>query len=124
MNYSETIRNYIKSYNAKDISSMVALFTKDCIFENVSNNQDDLITHGQDALLKLAEKSINLFSHREQKIERLNVGENHAVAEILFIGTLSIDINDNLKQGQVLKLKGVSIFEFEDNKISRLVDFS
>ena len=44
--------------------------------------------------------------------------------EIGYVARLAVDLPNGFKAGEEIKLKGVSVFEFRDKKIIRLVDFS
>lgn len=123
--HTELVKKFIKFYNAFEVEEMVALFTEDCIFQNVSNSSGTVECHGKDALLNMAKQGAEIFSERHQTVTNWVIADEKIAIEIDYRAILAIDFpNGSLKKGDVLNLKGVSIYEFEDNKIKRLVDFS
>ncbi len=52
------------------------------------------------------------------------IGKNKIAVEIDYEATLAQDLPSGAKKGTRLKLKGISIFEFQSGKIKRLIDFS
>jgi hypothetical protein len=125
MNLQEAlVHQYIAAYNDFNIEGMVELFTQDCIFENITNTSGNMTTKGIDEFKELALAATDLFSSRQQLVKNLYVGSDHAVAEISYTGILKIDLPSGQKTGETIALNAVSIFEFGDGKITRLVDYS
>lgn len=124
MTMKTIVQQYITAYNSFDIQGMLSCFLETAIFENISNSSGSITVQGIDEIKNLANKSTELFRSREQKILRLHQGDQHIVIEVLYTAILDKDLSGNLKKGDLLNLKGVSIFEFKNNKISRLVDYS
>jgi steroid delta-isomerase-like uncharacterized protein len=118
------VEKYIQHYNAMEIDKMIDLFTEDCIFENVSNSIKPTCTHGKEELKNIAAQSCQIFKERKQTVTNWIVGKGKIAIEIDYTATLAVDMPNGLKAGNQLQLKGVSIFEFVNNKIKRLVDFS
>ncbi len=120
----ELVERYIKFYNTFAIDEMVELFINNCLFESVSNSQGSFITHGKEELRSLARKSTTIFSTRKQTVTNWVIGSDSIAVEIDYTATCASDLPNGLKKGDYLNLKGISIFEFAENKIKRLVDFS
>lgn len=118
------IERYLAAYNSFDIDGMVALLTPDVRFENYSVGQLTAATSGIDEFRKLAEQSKSLFSEREQRIIKLTVSQESAVADIAYRGRLAADIRNGPVAGTVLNLKGQSEFSFYGGRISKIVDRS
>ena len=118
------VEEFIQHYNALDVDKMLSLFTEDCIFENVSNSHGSMICHGKSELRTIATEALTLFKNRKQTITNWVIANDKIAVEIDYAATLAIDLPNGLKAGSPLNLKGVSIYEFEGNKIKRLVDFS
>lgn len=112
----QIVEAFIGYYNALDIENMLHLFTENCTFENVSNSSESISCYGKEELHKIASQALPLFKNRKQTITNWVIGNDKIAVEIDYIATLAT--------GSQLTLKGVSIYEFEGEKIKRLVDFS
>ena len=102
---------YVKAYNAKDVDRMLALFDEECVFENVSAGKVTARTKDKAELEALARRSAQAFASREQKVLSLTEGEQRIVAEIEYHAILQTELAGNLKTGDHLELRGISIFE-------------
>ena len=124
MNNKAIVEKYIEAYNTFNIEEMLSYFLETALFENISNTSGSISVQGISEIKKLANKSKEFFISRKQEIIRMHEGNDHIAVEVLYKAVLNIDFSDTLKKGAALELKGVSIFEFKDGKISRLADFS
>ena len=120
----DLVREYIKAYNARDVSAMLTFFDEACVFENISGGKVTVRTEGKAELEALARRSAEAFASREQKVISLTEGQGRIVAEIEYHGVLQADLSPELKAGDRLDLRGVSILEFSGGKIIRLRDYS
>lgn len=118
------IKQYIAAYNAMDVSAMLALLHEVIVFEHVSNTSGITLTSGKAELEKLARQSLSLFRMRRQTIRSLTLGERTAAVEIDFEGLLAADLPNGPKAGEVLTLRGVTVFAFSDGQIARISDYS
>lgn len=123
------IRQYIAAYNAMNVPGMVALLHDIVVFENVSNANGITTTSGKVEFEALARQSLGLFRTREQRIRSMTLGDRTAAVEIEYNAILAIDLpsgrhGDPMKAGEVLSLRGVTIFAFSDGKIVRISDYS
>ena len=124
MSNKDLFLEYIRAYNAKDVSGMVALFDDTCLFENVSGGKSTVRTEGRAALELLARQSAAVFASREQKVISLTEGQGRVVAEIEYHGIVEKDFPPHFKRGERIDLRGVSVAQFESGKIVRLSDYS
>jgi steroid delta-isomerase-like uncharacterized protein len=124
MSDKELFLGYIKAYNARDVSGMLDFFADDCVFENFAAGKVTVRTQGKTELEALARRSADAFSSREQTVLTLTGGQGGLVAEIDYRGVLQADLTPELKAGNHLELRGVSVFEFSGGKIVRLSDYS
>ena len=120
----KVVRNFIHSYNAFDIDGMITDLHHDIKFENISNGQVDLVTNGIDEFRKQAELAGDFFKERECKIIDTKAKGNRIEVLIDYVGILSRDIPGGLHAGDTLKLKGKSVYTFNDNKIVGIQDIS
>lgn len=120
----EIIESYIKSYNSFDIPGMIKNLDENVVFENVSYGTVDLRTDGVDAFKQQAEAATGYFSSRTQTVEEWDFNENSVTVKIDYSAVLKIDLPNGMKAGDTLNLKGESLFEFNDDKIVKIVDKS
>ncbi len=124
MEKRKIVESYLSLYNTFQIPQMVDLFADDCIFQNVTNGSVAVETHGKEELMRLAKQGASVFKERKQSATNWIIEKNKVTVEIDYEATLAQDLPNGAKKGTHLKLKGVSIFEFQSGKIKRLVDIS
>ncbi|MWC30744.1 nuclear transport factor 2 family protein [Paenibacillus sp. MMS18-CY102] len=118
------IEHYIGAYNSFDIEGMLSLLHQDVLFRNYSNGEVNAETRGIQQFRGLAEKSAKIFSSRCQTITSYSAIANKAEIQVDYKAILSEDLPNGLKQGDQLQLKGKSVFEFQEGKISVIEDYS
>lgn len=118
------IKNYVEGYNQFDIDKMTVDFIADIVFENIQNDEVNMILVGLNQFKEQAENAKAYFSTRLQTITAFNHFESRTEIEIDYYAVLAMDFPNGMKIGDELNLKGKSIFEFSDNKISKLSDIS
>ena len=119
-----TIEAYIKAYNRFDVNGMIKNLHQEIRFENISNGAITLATDGIEEFRKQAERAKDLFNQRGQKITSLQVDNDKAEVEIDYQGVLAKDLPNGLKAGEIINLKGKSIFYFDNDKIIKIKDIS
>lgn len=122
--YQKIIANYIDAYNNFDIDRMLSDMHEEIRFENISNGEINLTINGITEFRNQAEKTRTLFKERKQKITDIKFDADRVEVKIDYQGTLAVDFSDELKAGDIIELKGSSIFRFNDNKIAELKDIS
>ena len=120
----EMIDHYIQAYNAFDIEGMCRDLHEDVIFQNVSNGEVDLETKGLAAFKEQAQKAKDIFIAREQKITKIHQAADSATVSIDYTGVLAVDISEQMKAGDTLRLHGKSTFYFQGGEIIKIVDES
>lgn len=118
------IETYVAAYNRGDIQGMLATLAEDIHFENIQDGAITASAQGIDEFRALAERTTSLFEHREQVIEGLSEAVNTTTATIRFYGKLAIDLPNGMEEGEEIHLQGTSEFEFDNDKIRRIRDFS
>lgn len=118
------IQNYIQAYNNMDLEGMLATLTEDIVFENIQNGEISMKLEGKEAFREQALQAISYFSERKQIITNISHLEKTSETEIQYRAVMALDFPNGLKKSQVIELKGKSIFEFMEGKISRLTDIS
>lgn len=119
------IRNYIAGYNAYDLARMTENLADNMIFENIQAGVVTDSLEGRDAFWEQANSAKDFFSQRKQTITGIHYFENYIEVDIDYVATLAMDLSEEHKQGDQIKLQGRSIFEFnDDGKISVIRDIS
>ena len=116
--------SYIQAYNSFNISGMLKLLHNEVKFENISNNKLTAKSNGLDEFKGLAEQTLTLFSTRNQRILKIDVDREKLTASIDFEAVLAVDLSEELRAGDKLKLQGISEFTFRDNLIFSIKDIS
>ena len=122
--YQKIIENYIDAYNSFDIDRMLSDMHNDIKFENISNGEVNLATNGIEELRNQAELARPLFKERKQTITDIKFNADQVEVRIDYSGILAVDLSNDLKIGDIIELKGSSIFKFKDDKIIELKDIS
>lgn len=120
----DVIRQYIASYNNRDIDAMLACVTDDVVFENISNAGQSMRLDGKAMMRQVAEVSGNAFSYRRQRLINLVTGTGTAAAEIEFEGRAAVDLPNGVRAGETVKVRGASFFEFRGPLLCRIADYS
>ncbi|WP_294310255.1 nuclear transport factor 2 family protein [uncultured Chryseobacterium sp.] len=122
--YITVIENYISTYNRFDVKGMCRDLSEDILFENISDGNVDMSIKGIENFKKQAEAATAYFSERHQRIDSWNFNNHVVTIEISYQATLAIDLPNGMKKGNMLTLKGISEFVFEDHEIISLRDIS
>lgn len=118
------IDEYLRAYNNFNVENMIKDVHEDIVFRNIANGEVNLELKGKEALKNQAEQAVNLFKKRKMNITEQKC-ENNVVENIIdFTGILAVDIPDGPKEGEIIKLKGKSVFQFEKGKIILIEDIS
>lgn len=120
----QIIEAYIDAYNRKDVPAMLAVLHDEIRFENVSNTSGTMTLAGKNAFGEQAAQVVSLFSVRRQEIVAQIITDDRAAVEINYSAVVAQDLPNGWKANQQIELRGVSIFECNDGKISRISDYS
>lgn len=122
--HQQIIEDYIKAYNNFEIDRMLSSMHDDVVFENISNGDVTIRTNGLAELKQQAEQAKQFFRERKETITDITFLNDKVEIEIDYKATLAVDFSEELKAGDTLRLKGKSVFEFRNGKISKLTDIS
>jgi ketosteroid isomerase-like protein len=120
----DLIERFVRAYNSFDVDGMMALMHPECSFQNISGGEVTASATGIRQFRELAETARALFSTRSQTITTYNFEQEAVTVDIDYQGVLRVDLPNGPKAGQMLKLKGKSIFRFRDGLIYELIDQS
>jgi len=106
----------IAAWNSHSPDKMVPLFTDDIFYEDVAFGE---ISHGSAELRKFAASEFEGVPDLDLKLVRASVHGGHGTVEWMFSGT----DKDVFKTGKKFSVRGVSVIDVRDGKISRCLDF-
>lgn len=118
------IDQYIKAYNEFNVDSMLKNVHRDVEFKNMANGELNVHIHGKTTLKSQAEDSTRLLKKREMMITKQVINGDTVENDISFKAVLNVDFPDGPKSGELVKLKGRSIFKFKNGKIIYIEDVS
>ena len=79
---------------------------------------------GKLELRSMDSQSRELFKTRKQTVKNWIVEGSQVVIETEFSAVMACDLPNGIKEDDLLQLRGVSVFLFENGKIKRLSDYS
>lgn len=107
---------WIAAWNSHSPDKMIPLFTADIFYEDVAFGE---VSHGSDELRKFAVSEFEGVPDLELKLLRANIHDGHGTIEWTFSGTDKGVFNT----GKKFSVRGVSVIDVRDGKISRNLDF-
>jgi steroid delta-isomerase-like uncharacterized protein len=107
---------WIAAWNSHNPDKMLALFTDDIVYEDVAFGE---VSHGSAELRKFAASEFEGVPDLELKLLRADIRGGHGTIEWTFSGT----DKGVFKTGKKFSVRGVSVIEMRNGKISRNLDF-
>jgi steroid delta-isomerase-like uncharacterized protein len=107
---------WIAAWNSHNPDKMLSLFTGDILYEDVAFGE---VSHGSAELRKFAASEFEGVPDLELKLLRANIHNGHGTIEWTFSGT----DKGVFKTGKKFSVRGVSVIDTRDGKISRNLDF-
>lgn len=120
----ELIKTYVDGYNTFNMKKMLLPLHSKIVFENYSKDELTMRLEGIKAFKKQAKKGFEMFSKRRREILSLEHQEDRVVALTSYTATLKVDLGDQMKKGQVMSISGKSIFYFQEDRMSKIEDYS
>ncbi len=105
---------------SRDMDLLLSVFTDDVVYEDVPLG---LVMHGKEEVRKFASSFFHAFPDLRSVCKVIVVDGNHGFCEWRFTGTQANDLPNIPSRGGKMDLPGVSVYEFEGNKIKRTVDY-
>jgi hypothetical protein len=118
------VKKFIAAYNSLNAEGMITYLHPEIEFKNISSGVVNAHTKGIEEFRELANKSIQIFKERKQKIISYTESDDTVDVEINYQGILAVDLPNGLKAGETLTINGKSKYVFKDNLITLLVDES
>jgi steroid delta-isomerase-like uncharacterized protein len=107
---------WIAGWNSHNPDKMLPLFTDDILYEDVAFGE---VSHGKAEVRKFILSEIEAVPDLELKLVRSDIHDGHGTIEWTFSGT----DKDVVKTGKKFSVRGVSVIEMREGKISRNLDF-
>ena len=107
---------WIAAWNSHNPDKMFSLFTDDIVYEDVAFGE---VSHGSAELRKFAASEFEGVPDLELKLLRADIHGGHGTIEWMFSGT----DKGVFKTGKEFSVRGVSVIDMRDGKISRNLDF-
>jgi steroid delta-isomerase-like uncharacterized protein len=109
---------FAAGWNSHSPDKMVPLFTDDAVYEDVAYGE---VNHGSAELHKFFVEELEGVPDLELKVVRanINIKDGHGTIEWTFSGT----DKGIYKTGKKFSVRGVSVIDVRDGKISRSLDF-
>ncbi len=107
---------WIAAWNSHDPDKMLPVFTDDVFYEDVAYGE---VSHGHAELRKFAGEEFAGVPDLELKLVRAAVRDGHGTIEWTFTGT----DKGVYKTGKKFTVRGVSVIDVRNGKISRCLDF-
>ena len=107
---------WIAAWNSHDPDKMLPAFTDDVYYEDVAFGE---ISHGHAEFRKFAAEEFEGVPDAELKLVRAAIHNGHGTIEWTFSGT----DKGVYKTGKKFTVRGVSVVDVRDGKISRCLDF-
>ena len=113
---SALAEKWVAAWNAHNPDKMLSLFTDDVLYEDVAFGE---VSHGSAELRKFSASEFEGTPDLELKLLRSDIHNGHGTIEWMFTGT----DKGVFKTGKKFSVRGVSVIEMRDGKISRNLDF-
>lgn len=107
---------WIAAWNSHNPDKMLSLFTEDVVYEDVAFGE---VSHGTAELRKFFVSEIEGVPDLELKLLSSNIQGGHGTIEWMFSGT----DKGVFKTGKTFSVRGVSVIDMREGKISRNLDF-
>jgi len=107
---------WIAAWNSHSPDKMLPLFADDILYEDVAFGE---VSHGKAEVSKFAASEFEAVPDLELKLLRAEIHGGHGTIEWSFSGT----DKDIYKTGKKFSVRGVSVIDVRDGKITRNLDF-
>ena len=114
------IENWAAAWSSSDADKVVALFTDDCVYEDVTMG---IVNRGKQELKSFAKTFSGAFSDMKFELQTRFVSGTVGSAEWTASGTHTGDAPGLPATNKYVSLRGASVFELQGNKIKRCSDY-
>lgn len=118
------VRRYIDRYNADDVEGMLACCADDVSFETVANLGGASRFDGKEDMRDILSATMRAFRNRCHTLSSLICDGDRAAAETVFSGVATAQLAHDVREGDEITIRGVTIFEARDGRLTRVCDYS
>lgn len=118
------VRRYVDRYNSNDVDGMLDCCSEDVVFESISNPGGSIRLNGKSEMREVIEATTRAFMERRQELVSILVDGQRAAAETLFSGVATAEMGHLVRSGEHVSIRGATLFELRDDKLSRICDYS
>ncbi len=118
------VRHYVERYNANDVDGMLDCCSDDVVFESITNPGGAMRLKGKDEMREVIEATTRAFRERRHEVVAILVDGDRAAAETVFSGIAAAELGHQVRSGEHVSIRGATMFELRDNKLSRICDYS
>jgi len=118
------VRRYVDRYNSNDVDGMLECCADDVVFETVTNPGGSIRLSGKDEMREVIEATTRAFRERRHEVVTILVDAQRAAAETVFSGVAAAELGQHVRPGEHVSIRGATMFELRDNKLSRICDYS
>lgn len=118
------VRRYVDRYNLNDVDGMLDCCADDVVFETISNPGGSIRLTGKDEMREVIEATTRAFRERRHELVSILVDGERAAAETVFSGIAAAELGQYVRPGEHVSIRGATMFELRDNKLSRICDYS
>jgi steroid delta-isomerase-like uncharacterized protein len=113
---------WASAWSSKDVAKLLALFTEDAVYEDVTFGE---VNQGSQELRKFATGVFDAFADLtfELKSRFVSADGRRGALEWLWRGRQTEDLPGLPATGKPFEVRGASVVEFRDGKISRNADY-
>jgi steroid delta-isomerase-like uncharacterized protein len=118
------VRRYVDRYNSNDVDGMLDCCADDVIFETITNPGGSIRLSGKEEMREVIEATTRAFRERRHEVVTILVDGQRAAAETVFSGVAAAELGQHVRSGEHVSIRGATMFELKDNKLSRICDYS
>ena len=118
------VRHYVERYNANDVDGMLDCCSDDVVFESITNPGGSLRLNGKDEMREVIEATTRAFRERRHEVVAILVDGDRAAAETVFSGVAAAELGQQVRPGEHISIRGATMFELRNNKLTRICDYS
>ncbi len=117
---NKIIQDWIEYWSSHNMDKLTSLFTDDCVYEDVTMG---VVNHGKQELKAFGEGFFTVFSDVKFNLQSSFVTSNWAGCEWIMVGTQSGEMPGLPNTGKSVNVRGASILQLQDGKITRCSDY-
>src|SRR5262249_41282958 len=118
------VKHYVDCYNDNNVEGMLACCADDIVFETVTNPGGAMRLTGKNEMREVIEATTRAFRERRHEVISMIVDGQRVAAETMFSGVAATELGQSVRAGELVSIRGATIFELRDNRLARICDYS